>query len=311
MQIICDQCGRKIDSTNNFCSFCGMEAPRRTLLFSEEEIKIEIPVYCAHCKVENVNEALYCSDCGESIYSKPSESYMFCGKCGTKNKEGAKICIECGLNFSDWFNMKGEVADKLGFQGDLILKEKMTGFTYHFISSNKFLIGRNSTNDMIIPCSWVSSKHCEFNLKEKRLIDSSTNGTFINRKPDHIKSEPLEYISEFNIAGSFTFPLVKKENLYIFHLGAIIDEKECRRNGDGASFDKLRKTYFILYQGDFKLKIQKMDGYIGDKLKPHSKYYRFRLINGFYYYSDKDRDIDNNLIVKEFSNLPRNWKVSK
>jgi len=207
--------------------------------------------------------------------------------------------------------MKGEVAAKLGLQGNMILKEKMTGYTYHFLSADKFSIGHKADNDMTIPCSWVSGKHCHFDFKKKRLIDSSTNGTFINRKPDHIKSEPLEFISEFNIAGSFTFPIVKMENLYVFHLGAIIDEKECRRNGDGAAFDKLRKTYYIFYRGDFELNIQKLDGYIGETLKLHSKYYKFKSIDGYYYYSDKDRDIDNALIMKEFCNLSGNWAIIK
>ena len=308
MQIICDQCGKKIESISNFCPYCGMEAPKRTVLFSDEKIKIENPVFCVHCKTENIKEALYCSDCGESIYNKPSENQMFCGKCGTRNKIEAKICLECGQNFTEWFSMKGNVAAKLGFKGNLVLKEKMTGFTYHFLIAEKFTIGRKSENDMVIPCSWVSGNHCKFDFKKKRLIDSSTNGTFINRKPDHIKNEPLEFISEFNIAGSFTFPVVKMENLFIFHLGAIIDEKECRRNGDGAAFDKLRKTYYILYRGDFELKIQKIDGFIGERLKPHSKYYKFNLVDGFYYYSDKDRDIEKSLIMKDFNNLPGNWE---
>jgi len=307
VRINCDQCGKKINSISNFCPFCGTEAPRRTVLFTENKQEIKNPIFCVHCRVKNIPEAIYCSDCGEHLYKKPIDNQIFCGQCGQKNKSKAKVCIECGLSFLDWFSMKGEIAEKLGFRGNLSIREKMTGFIYHFISNSEFSIGRNSTNDLVIPCSWVSGNHCHFDFKKKRLIDSSTNGSFINRKPDHIKSEPLEFITEFNIAGSFTFPLIKKENLYVFHLGAIMDEKECRRNGDGASFDKLRKTYFIIQNGDFELKIQKLDGYIGETLKPHSKYYTFKLINGFYYYSDKDRNIDDNLLMKEFYNLPSNW----
>jgi len=308
MQIICDQCGKKIESINNFCPFCGTEAPKRTVLFSEEKKEIENPIFCTHCGIKNIPKALYCADCGEHLYTKSAENKMYCGTCGQKNKSQAKVCIECGLQFTDWFQMRGEVAKKLGYRGNLSITEKMTGFTYHFLSNDIFAIGRNADNDMKIPCTWVSGKHCYFDFKKKHLIDISTNGTFINRKPDRIKSEPLEFISEFNIGGSFTFPIVKKKNIFMFHLGAIIDEKECRRNGDGEAFDKLRKTYFILYCGDFELKIQKLDGYIGETLKPHSKYYKIKSMDGYYYYSDEDREINNGLLMQEFCNLPGNWE---
>ena len=100
---------------------------------------------------------------------------------------------------------------------------------------------------------------------------------------------------------------MKLQNLFIFHLGAIIDEKECRRNGDGVVFDELRKQYYILYNGDFQFKIRKMDGNISEDVKPHLEYYEFNFIDGFYYYSDGSKNIKNQLIMKHNANLPLNW----
>ncbi|MBT6994004.1 MAG: FHA domain-containing protein [Candidatus Cloacimonetes bacterium] len=306
MKLKCNQCGKQIQALDNFCNYCGAEAPRVTVM-AEKPAIIKNPQYCVNCGKENVSDALYCADCGKFNYKLPDNPVFYCGNCGTKNSKAAKICVKCSLKFADWFGMKGAIAEQLGYQGNLVLFEKMTGISYHFISDNIVKLGRSNANTIKIPCSWISNNHCHFDLKKSKLVDTSTNGTFINRKSDKIKQELLEFISEFNLAGSFTFPLVKLQNLFIFHLGAIIDEKECRRNGDGVVFDELRKQYYILYNGDFQFKIRKMDGNISEDVKPHLEYYEFNFIDGFYYYSDGSKNIKNQLIMKHNANLPLNW----
>jgi hypothetical protein len=309
MQINCNQCGKKFPCSANFCQFCGTEAPRKTVLFDDVKETICEPKYCVHCKTANEMAGFYCSNCGENLHKKPDKETFYCGKCAEINESKAKLCCVCGLAFEDWFSMGGEIAERLGYKGNLVIKEKMTGYTYHFLTGDSLTIGRNKDNDIVIPCSWVSGHHCRFDFEQKTLTDTSTNGTFVNRTPEPIKSEPIPYISEFNIAGSFTFPVLKKENLFCFHLGAIMDEDECRREGDGEAFDKLRKHYYLHYRGDFKILIQKLDGVIPERKKPGVSHYIIQVESGYYYFSDLDRNIEHMLIMKENNPMPANWVV--
>ena len=311
MSLHCSKCGKEISNSVNFCPHCGAEAPRCTILAGKEEKEIiDNPRYCPECGKQNIAEALYCSDCGVPVFDKPKQEIVYCGKCGKKNSSKDDICIGCGMVFDDWFGMKGEIARKLGYTGNLTLTEKMTGKTYYFLNQKFFTIGRADDNDLVIPCSWVSGHHCKFDLQNNKFIDTSSNGTFINRQPEHITDVPASYVNEFNLAGSFTFQVIKSENHFVFHLGAILDEDECRKHGDGLAFDKLRKEYFILYKGDFKVNIQKFDGLILNRLKTDSDYYTISVENGRYYYSDKKRQIKNKLILKELNHLPDNWKTA-
>ena len=253
MKLNCDQCGKPLIGDAKFCPYCGEMAPQKTILFEEEKQIIANPKYCPECKAVNLQEALFCMECGSRLHSRPDNPTFYCGVCGEKNKTSAKVCCNCGLNFEDWFAMRGKITSELGYKGDLILTEKMTGITYQFLSPKKFSIGRTGDNDMSIPCKWVSRHHCNIDIENKIFNDTSTNGTFINRKSEHISKEQLELVGEFNVAQSFTFYLVKEQNLFGFRLGAILDEDDCRRNGDGDAFDRLRKVYTFLYWGTIQL----------------------------------------------------------
>jgi hypothetical protein len=310
MKLLCDNCGKEIFGSVNFCPFCGEEAPRKTVVFGDSAKKIENPKYCPDCRQANLRNAMFCSICGEMIYKKPEKEVIFCGECGEKNKSKAVICCSCGISLADWFTMKGKVAEELSYKGNLKLTEKMNGITYIFLSKPLFTIGRREENDLVIKCRWVSGKHCYFDLQKQLFIDSSRNGTFINRNPTHIKSEKMPFISEFNVAGSFTFSFLKKDNLYCLHLGAILDEEECRRNGDGESFDRLRKNYYLFTTGDFKVDIQKLDGAITSKKKrPGVSLYTIHQENGYYYYTDIDRGLERILIMKDNNILPDHWII--
>ena len=309
MNFKCNQCGAELHPLDNFCSTCGAEAPRKTVFVEVKKAKIVNPIYCHVCKTKNNKNALYCSECGEQIYKKTQAKQIYCPNCGEKNSSDAKLCFNCSLSFNDWFSMRGDVAKNLGLKGELRITEKMTGVSYYFINQPKMSMGRNADNDIVIPCNWISGKHCVMDLESKKLIDvGSTNGTFINRKPDRIKTVSLHLVSEFNIAGSFTFKITKGDNFFAFRLGAILDEDECRRNGDGNAFDKLRKIYFISVNGDCEIQMRKLDGHIDTELKPNQDYYKIKIKNGFYYYSDESRGISEQLVFKDIFNLPKNWE---
>lgn len=312
MNINCDQCGKHLHPEYLFCPYCGAEAPRKTRKGDIVEEQIENPLFCPACRKENLQEAMFCSSCGEGIFSQPSEYHLYCPACGEKNSSKAKICYNCALSLFDWFAMKGVAAEKSGHRGDLTLYETMNCVTYRFITRSAVRIGRNHDNDIVIPCGWVSGNHAVIDLKEGRLKDfASTNGTYINRNPEHVTSVPLDSVKEFNIAGFFTFKVVQTTALFSFRLTAILEENDCRENGDGPAFDRLRKINHILLQAECELLIGKTDGVVSITPTKEDHYFRIKVEDGFYYLNDKDRNIDNLLILKAGNNLPVNWKKTE
>lgn len=309
MRINCNQCGEEIIPLANFCSYCGAEAPRKTVVYKKDAEKIESPGYCPHCGQEIPKDALYCHKCGESIYSKPNQLNIYCPQCQEKNSRNAKVCCNCKLNFTDWFSMTGEVAENIGYKGELILKEKMTGKIYHFLNS-EITIGRKSKNYITIPCQFVSSEHCSIDPQHKSLIDlDSSNGTFINRDPESITNASLIQIDEFNIAGYFTFNFIKLSNSFIFRLSAILDKDECFKHGNKILINKLRDHYYILLTGNDSVFIRKMDGKIVPEVDDKYEYYRFKINDRYYYFKDLSKNQSEKLIIDKYINLPVNWEV--
>jgi len=310
MTFHCENCGTKINPYYNFCPFCGSQAPQKTVVHKSKEEHIKDGIFCSYCKIKNLKDALYCSSCGESLFQKPTSKHLYCPQCGEKNSISAKHCFNCNLSLPDWFSMKGEIATRLGYQGNLILLEKMTDVYYHFYIQKKVTIGRVKDNDIIIPCEWISSRHCSFDLESGKLIDQdSSNGTFINRSKDKISSISIQQINEFNIADAFTFSVVQSKNLFIFRLTSVLDEKECKKASNFKEISELRKHYFILVFGDDEILIRKMDGKIIDETESSQDYYRIALINKKYYYTEFSKNIDKQLILKKFNKLPVNWKI--
>ncbi len=309
MRINCNQCGEEIIPLANFCSYCGAEAPRKTVVYKKGADQITEPNYCPECSQEVPKDAIYCHKCGESIYTKPNKSYLYCPQCQEKNSINAKICCDCGLKFKEWFSMSGIVAENIGYAGELVLKEKMTGKVYHFLNS-EITIGRNSKNYITIPCQFVSSEHCSITSHQQSLIDlESSNGTFINRDPESITNASLIQIDEFNIAGYFTFNFIKLSNSFIFRLSAILDKDECFKHGNKILINKLRDHYYILLTGNDSVFIRKMDGKIDSEIDNKYEYYRFRIKNNYYYFSDTSKNEKERLLVNNCFNLPVNWEM--
>ncbi len=313
MMIYCDRCKNEVHPLSTHCFYCGAVAPVRTVVGDFSEPVFKNGIFCSSCGKQSPEDGAFCGRCGESLFKKPLEQLIFCPVCAEKNSTDALNCSGCRGDFADWYQMRGLAAQKLGFQGNLTIKEKMTGITYNFINdteTSEMKIGRNTDNDIVIPCGWVSSNHCKIDLKNKKLIDDgSGNGTYINRKSDLIINVDFSEIDEFNIAGSFTFNVVKKPNVFICRLMAILEEEDCNKNGDPKGYDALRKNYFILLSGEQEVYIRKQDGYIDEEKNPLHEYYCVKFENGFYYYSDTARNIEEQLLFKKGANWPVNWIV--
>jgi len=311
MRVLCDQCSNEILPLGNFCSYCGAEAPHKTVVLNNEKQKpLKNPVFCPVCGEPAPIDALYCASCGSYIYKLPEKHTLFCPKCMEKNNKNAKICTSCGLSFVDWFSMKGVVAENIGYQGNIILKETMNDFFYHFIWDNTISIGRNPDNNVVLSSPWVSGQHCKFDINKQLLIDlSSKNGTYINRISRKITNIPLSQIYEFNLAGSFTFSVCKIVNGFIFRLSAILNQERCRKSGNMQALDELRKHYYILLSGDAELHIGKIDGIVEKQYDNMQETYKIKIFNRFYYFSDLSRKINDHLVLKKHKNIPVNWEI--
>lgn len=311
MSQFCETCGEKVEALHLYCTACGAQAPMKTIVGSFAEPVCENPVYCCGCGKPAAKESAFCGWCGGDLYKKERGALFFCPWCGQQLGAEAKICSSCGGSMDEWFAMKGAVARDLGYRGELVIKEKMTGLTYRFRPGKGVTIGRAPDNDIPITCAWVSSRHGRIDGPKGSLEDlSSSNGTYINRSPDRIGKVPLYDVREFNIAGSFTFTLEKGPGLFAFRLTAILDEEECLKNGDPASFESLRNQYTILYEGDQVLYIRKLDGLLTLAPDPAYDHYKVEVADGCYHYTDEKRGINGVLLKKNRGNWPVNWVIT-
>lgn len=306
MKIFCEKCSAKISPILNFCFFCGSEAPRVTIPANLKADKFEEKVYCTKCKYECPINAFYCGSCGEYIYEKKES--VFCPACVSNISSSASVCVKCGLNLDDFFSMKGDAIKKQAVSVDFILKEKMTKKNFVFFLKQEIKIGRHPSNDIVIPCEWVSSFHCVLDFKNMCLLDKeSTNGTYANMKQEKITKVSLNTLTEFNIAGYFTFKVVQKTKVFSFFLRSILKEKEARKVGNGAGYDKLRKNSYIKFFGDDNIKIRHYDGFMFNEDVIKREYYKISSEDGFLYYSDEERKVNKILIMNENNILPKNW----
>lgn len=315
MILFCERCGSEMHPLSAYCCYCSAHAPARTVFGDFSDPVYENGTHCAACGKQGPEDSAFCGACSESLFKKPSGQLLYCPSCGEKNKIDAGHCIKCRASFANWYSMRGRAAKKLGFSGDLVLKEKMNGVTFVFITGekgNSVTFGRSLENDIVIPCGWVSSSHCRIDMENKLMTDEgSSNGTYINRKSDVINQVGLNEIREFNISGSFTFSVINKPGVFIFRLTAILDEEECNKNGDPEGYEALRNMCYILCTGDQEIHIRKQDGMVDSSQEPQHDYYTIKIENGFYYYSDENRDIEDRLLFIKKANWPVNWVVGE
>ena len=307
----CIKCSSVLDPFYNYCPYCGYEAPRGTIMPDEQPVELSEGIYCVHCGKLNVADGLFCSECGHHLYERPQGEFLLCPKCGKRNKSDADFCYHCAQNFGDWFAMRGKIARELGWRGSFVLHETMNDVYYHFLRQPTVWLGRAEQNDIVLPSGWVSGRHCRIDVQNWRLTDTgSTNGTFVNRKAERITSLSLDMVQEFNLAGVFTFTVLKKRRLFIFRLTAILDQEGLKREGRLDDFNELRKHYFILVGGNGTIDVRKMDGEIltaGDEMM---EFFTVDVREDGYYFTDRDHDLKERLLLKKYNNLPVNWRIT-
>ncbi len=272
--------------------------------------KIKKGIFCHACSEKNIEEALFCAACGVDLYNKMG-AVLYCPECGKKNTPEARFCAYCSFDFDEWFARRGKIANEHGYTGSMIFHEKMTGISFHFLTGKKITFGRSEENYISIPVSWVSGKHAVIDMERGLLIDSdSANGTYINHSPERITEVEIKDIKEFNLAGLFTFPVIKREGLFIFQLGAVLDENLVRNSGKLKEIDQLRSHYYILASGDGEFDIRKMDGEIITPPMDKMEFFTIKVINGYYYFIDEERGMKNYLLLKKNNRLPLSWKIT-
>ena len=308
MNIVCDQCGEKILPLASYCVYCGAEAPQITQSVLNIE-KPSSPVFCPVCSTAVPDDSNFCSSCGSFLFDLPDSDTLYCPYCGEKNRSSAKICAKCGKSLIDWFEMKGTIAETRGIKNNITLFETMNNKYYHFISSKSLIVGSDSDVDIKIDCPWVSGKHAMIDVSALTISDlESSNGTYINRNPNRIQTVNLISVSEFNIAGSFTFLLKKSQNIFAFSLTAILDFMECEKVGNTFSLNELRDHFFILLKGNASLFIRRTDGDIEFKPISSEPYYKISFIDKYFYFFDTLMNTKK-LITFKHTLLPVNWKI--
>lgn len=53
---------------------------------------------CPKCNTTVVDNAAFCSNCGENLTTQAEKNVKFCLSCGEEIKEGNKFCAKCGAS---------------------------------------------------------------------------------------------------------------------------------------------------------------------------------------------------------------------
>ncbi len=77
---LCQECGNQIPSFSKFCPLCG----HQQVIFAK----------CVHCGKNLTPNAKFCPRCGKPVEKKPASK--FCPNCGHENLDNALFCNQCG-----------------------------------------------------------------------------------------------------------------------------------------------------------------------------------------------------------------------
>jgi hypothetical protein len=311
MNIFCIRCGEEISPLAKFCPFCGEEAPRSTLPADLNVPPLTKGYYCSVCRYLNLTDALFCEDCGHNLFVRDTTQRLFCPKCKVENPSSSHFCYKCQLNLDAWFEQKGTIADDVGYVGDFSLFETMNRINYHFYHQPVISIGRAKENSIPLSCQFVSAKHLEIDLEKGILCDlASSNGTFINYKPEKIQQPvPLTRLEEWNVAGVFTFGVLLGEGWMAFSIKEILNSDPCNACLVQSQCENWRQQFHIAITGDGEIYIRRFDGHLEIEPTPGHEYFSVNIEDGYFYLSDLTRKINHQLLLKRHNRLPMNWKL--
>lgn len=311
MKVHCTNCGCSIHVYFIYCPYCGSMGVQKTVPSKVMKEAVKDGYYCHSCRERNYKDALYCAYCSVNLFSKSGKGVLFCPECGEKNAARSKYCQKCGCFLTGWFQLKGRIADEIGYTGNFILNEKITGTDFAFITGEAVTIGRNDTSTLPLACKLVSKNHCVLNIKEMSVRDlDSSNGTFINRNKERITTARFEDMHELNIAGTFTFKVTASPGFFAMRLIDILDDIACKDCRHSEIEKKLYRRCFIfpLHNGD--VNIRKSDGAVVEQIDPDDDYITVSFDDGKYYISDFKQGLEKYLIRKSFNSLPSNLQIT-
>lgn len=140
----------------------------------------------------------------------------------------------------------------------LIILDNFTMKNIVLFYQKEISIGREINNDISILSDWISGTHCHLDFVSEVLVDNnSTNGSFVNEKPDKIKSSNLKKISTFNLASAFEFSFAVSTNAYSFKLIRITDKELLKDPALKEIIQSLFNTEFICFTDEASLYLNK------------------------------------------------------
>ncbi|MBN1230519.1 MAG: FHA domain-containing protein [Anaerolineales bacterium] len=141
-----------------------------------------MPVKCSHCGEENIEGALFCSQCGTKVYSGGVETVSF----DTEQRLSSNLSVQVQL----------QAHENIKFVGDALVSLHLltTGQILPLTGKNEYTLGRVSASQSILPDidlttygafnQGVSRLHATIHIDEDDAINvmdlGSGNGTLLN-----------------------------------------------------------------------------------------------------------------------------------
>jgi pSer/pThr/pTyr-binding forkhead associated (FHA) protein len=143
----------------------------------------------------------------------------------------------------------------------LFILDNYTTRNYIIFTKPLITLGRDSQNDIIIKCNWVSGKHLLFNFQNLTFTDlNSTNGTYINNRK--INSYNISDDFTFSIAKTFIFELRSFKQFVLIKFIELTDQNLLKDNKIKEIIKTLLNTSFIFLNNNNSFSINTVNGKI-------------------------------------------------
>lgn len=151
----------------------------------------------------------------------------------------------------------------------LYILDNYTTHNYIIFSKPVITLGRDSQNDIIIKCNWVSGKHLLFNFNSFTINDlNSTNGTYVNNQK--FSTYNISTDLTFSIAKTFIFKTVNYKNFVLIKFVELIDQTLLKDDLIKKVVKTLSNTDFIYLKNDNFCSINLLNGKINSQIEKNS-----------------------------------------